>query len=66
MMAKLYNDKYTIITEGYIPRNEALRLGYKDLIERKIPSDYTEELYDIVYRDDGQWIIKLYMRKHGN
>lgn len=63
MMVKLYKDGTLLYSDKYISRVNNLRLGFKDLIERIQPEDYSTELYDIVYEDTITGVIKKYVKK---
>lgn len=60
MMGKLYKDGYILTTDRNISRIHALSLGFKDIIERNEPDDYSPEKYKIVYEDSVDGIIKKY------
>ncbi len=62
MMGKKFKNGYIIITDDSISRIDAIRNGFKEVVERPLPSDYSPELYKIIYEDIGQWIILTYER----
>lgn len=59
-MGKIYNDGYILFTDEYMSRIYALQHGFRDIIERTTPDDYTPETYKIVYENVVDGIIKKY------
>jgi len=59
-MAKLLKDGQLIYVDNHLSRLDALSQGFKDLIERKKPDNYTSEQYNIVFEDTLDGIIEKY------
>lgn len=60
MMGKIFKDGYILFTDQYMSRVYALQQGFRDIIERDPPEDYTPETYKIVYENVVDGIIKKY------
>lgn len=63
MLAKILNSgECIILSDPTISKINAIRIGFKELIEREKPLDFAFNEYKVVYEDAGEWIIKKYVR----